>query len=154
MNKIKELFEKYKEIISYLFWGGCTTVVSWGSFSLFQICFRGWINNTDTLVVVSNVLSWVCAVLFAYITNKIWVFNSRSWSAKVVLPEVTKFVSARLLTGIMEMFLVPFLVYLGMNQAIFGIEGAVSKNVVSILVILLNYIFSKLFIFKRENKGE
>lgn len=158
MEKIIALIKKYQEIISYLFWGGMTTIVSWGSYSLFAILFKNQISMIEffgmemsVVVLVSNILSWVCAFLFAFVTNKLWVFESKSWKAEVCLPEFGKFFSARALTGILEIVLVPLLVSLGLDQTIFGIEGMVAKVVVSVAVVILNYVFSKLFIFKNKS---
>lgn len=155
MKRILELMKKYQEIISYLFWGVMTTFVSWGTYSLFAIMFKGLTTEfslfglkISAVVLIANILSWVCAIVFAYVTNKLWVFNSKSWEVKVFLPELWKFVSARLVTGVLEIILVPLLVGIGLSQTIFGIEGMVAKIVVSVLVVVLNYIFSKLFIFK------
>lgn len=147
MKKILELMKKYQEIISYLFWGGATTVVSWGSYGFFN-------KGLSLSITVSNILSWVCAVLFAYVTNKLFVFQSKSWKWEVVGKEFGLFVSSRLLTGAFEIIMVPFCVYLGMNQALFGVEGAVSKIFVSIIVVILNYICSKLFVFKKKKTKE
>lgn len=143
MESIENLYNKYREIISYLFWGGATTCVSWGSYTI----FAGVVN---TSVIVANILSWIFAVAFAYITNKIWVFQSKSWKREVIVQELGLFLSTRFATGLFEIIAVPFLVSVGMNQTIFGIKGALSKVVVSILVVVLNYIFSKLVIFKKK----
>ena len=101
-------------------------------------------------VFVANVVSWVLAVTFAYITNKLFVFESYSWNPKFVLKELSLFLSARIATGLIEIFGVPFLVSHGFNQAIFGLEGSVCKITMSFLVVLLNYVFSKLVIFKKD----
>lgn len=158
MEKITALIKKYQEIISYLFWGGMTTIVSWGSYSLFAVLFKNQINMIElfgmemsVVVLVSNILSWVCAFLFAFVANKLWVFKSKSWKAEVCLPEFGKFFSARALTGVMEIVLVPLMVSLGLDQTIFGIEGMVAKVIVSVAVVILNYVFSKLFIFKSKS---
>lgn len=150
-----ELIKKYHEIISYLFWGVMTTVVSWGTYSIFALLFQGMESDIDLfdlkmslVVLIANVLSWVLAILFAFVTNKIWVFQSKSWNRQIVLPEFGKFVSARAVTGVLEIVLVPLLVGIGLNQTILGIEGMAAKVIVSVLVVVLNYIFSKLFIFK------
>lgn len=155
MQRRMEFIRKYKEVIAYLFWGVMTTLVSWGAYSVFASLFRNQINEfsiigmkISVVVLVSNVLSWVCAVLFAFITNKLWVFQSKSWSRMVLLSEFSKFLTTRLLTGVLEIIMVPILVSIGLNQTIFGIEGMVAKVLVSVAVVLLNYIFSKLFIFK------
>lgn len=143
MEKIKSLFVKYKEIISYLFFGGCTTVVSWASYALFvKVCGMG--------ITTGNILSWICAVTFAFVTNKIWVFNSKSWNVKTTVKEALTFVTSRLATGVIEWVGVPGLVALGLNQTIFGVEGMWSKIIVSVVVIILNYVFSKLIVFKKK----
>ena len=147
MKIIRELWKKYEEIISYLFWGVATTCVSWGSYTMFVSFF-------STGVIVANCLSWVLAVLFAYVTNKIWVFHSKSWQKKILIREFGMFVSARLATGIFEIVMVPACVFMGMNQTILGVEGALAKVVVSLIVVILNYIFSKLIIFKREEANK
>ncbi len=143
MDRIWGLLKKYRELISYLFWGFATTCVSWGTYSVFA-------KGMSLSILAANILSWVCAVIFAYITNKLFVFHSYSWEPNYLWREASLFLSARLGTGIMEIVLVPLLVHLGLNQAIFGVKGAVSKVLVSILVIVLNYVFSKLFIFKSK----
>ena len=138
---ICKIYHTYKEAIDYLFWGGMTTVVSWGSYSAFVLL--------GASVFWGNVLSWICAVLFAFVTNKLWVFQSKSWAGNVLLPELGKFLSSRVATGVFEMVAVPALVALGLNQTILGIEGMVSKVLVSVVVVILNYILSKLFVFKK-----
>lgn len=157
MEWIKKLIRQYYEVIAYLFWGVMSTVVSWGSYTLFAILldkqngtwsFLGL--HMSVKVLIANILSWVCAVLFAFVTNKLWVFRSKSWEPAVAWPEFVKFISARVVTGILEIAGVPLLVGLGLNQTIFGIEGIVAKMLVSVLVVLLNYVFSKLFIFKEK----
>lgn len=147
--------EKYREVIAYIFWGGMTTAVSWGSYSLFALLLKQYRSTFcilgmefSAVVFVANVLSWVCAVSFAFIANKMWVFNSRCWKCAVVLPELGKFVAARLATGVIEIAGVPLLVSRGLDQTVFGIEGIAAKVVVSALVLVLNYVFSKLLIFR------
>ena len=133
-----------REIISYLFWGAATTCVSWGTYTFFA-------KKVNTSVLVANIMSWVFAVIFAYVTNKIWVFHSKSWKRDVIVQELGLFLSTRFATGLFEIIAVPVLVNVGLNQTIFGIKGAVAKVLVSILVVLMNYIFSKLLIFKKKN---
>lgn len=148
------LYKKHKEIILYLFWGGMTTIVSWGSYSIFTILFSDTNSIVELfgitmsmLVLISNILSWLCAVIFAFISNKLWVFKSKSWKWNVFFSEISKFVSTRAATGLLEIILVPIIVGMGLNQSVFGIEGMLAKIIISILVVLLNYIISKLFIF-------
>lgn len=156
MDWIKRLVTKYREFISYVFWGLLTTVVSWGSYSLFVRLFREQIGemkifgiNMPIVVFIANVLSWVCAFLFAFITNKLWVFNSKDWQLAVSLLEFGKFLSTRFATGILEIVGVPLITALGFTQTIAGIEGMAAKVLVSIIVAILNYVFSKLFVFKK-----
>lgn len=156
MKTLLAQMKKYKEIISYLFWGVMTTLVSWVSYSFFALLIKNQVSevtifgfHTSMVVLISNILSWICAIFFAFVTNKLWVFNSKSWKVKVFMPELGKFISARLITGVLEIVLVPFLVGVGMNQIIFGIEGMAAKAAVSVLIVVLNYVFSKIFIFKR-----
>lgn len=147
---MKRLFLKYKEIIMYLIMGGLTTIVSWGTYTLFASLLP--IGNEDFLVLTANGLSWVFAMTFAYITNKIWVFESKSWERHFLLKEFGMFVSARLLTGIFEVIAVPGLVWLGCSKTIFGVPGMLSKIIVSIIVVFLNYVFSKLIIFRKQEE--
>lgn len=150
MQKLKDLFIKYKEIILYVIFGALTTAVSFVSYA---VCTKLLHFQSDIAgIALSNVISWVCAVLFAFVTNKIWVFESRAGDVKTVLNELWKFVASRLATGVLEWFGVPLLVYLGLNQRIFGIDGMLSKLIVSVAVVILNYIFSKIFVFKKKNR--
>ena len=83
MKRILELLKKHEEIISYLFFGGLTTVVN---YLVYLPCY----NLLGISGAVSNVIAWIAAVAFAYLTNKPFVFKSHNWSAKTVLPELTK----------------------------------------------------------------
>jgi putative flippase GtrA len=140
--KMKYSIDKHKEIISYLFWGVMTTIVSWGTYSLFVTAMQS--------VSAANILSWICAVLFAFITNKRWVFQSREWALHIMIPELLKFMAARLATGLLEIVGVPLLVYMGLNQRIAGIEGMAAKVFVSIIVTVLNYVLSKILVFRKK----
>lgn len=149
MNVVKDLYRKYKEVVDYLFWGVMTTLVSWCTFALFSVAFGSFIRNAVISSTAANALSIVCAVAFAYVTNKLWVFGSKSCDRSVVLPELAKFLSARAVTAVVEMAGVPLLIAMGLGISVFGIEGMVAKIIVSVVVVILNYIFSKLFVFKR-----
>ena len=153
---MKALFIKYREIISYLFWGVMTTVVSWVTYSLLislfgteaEISVFGF--SVSLNVALANLLSWICAVLFAFVTNKLFVFRSGSWKSEILWPELWKFISARIVTGVIEIIAVPTLVAIGLDQEIFGIAGSWAKVIVSVAVVILNYVFSKLFVFKKD----
>lgn len=147
---IKTLFNKYKEAIMYIFFGVLTTIVNWISYAFFTLIIPNFnlFDIPEGKIIISNFISWIVAVLFAFLTNKIWVFNSKSFKLNTVLKELSLFMFARLLTGVIEWIGVPLLVSLGLNQQILGIDGMLSKVTVSVIVIILNYIFSKLVVFK------
>lgn len=144
MKKIQELFRKYKEIIMYLIFGVGTTAVNWIIYTLLVVL------GEEVNLTFANIIAWVGAVAFAYITNKLWVFESKSWNPKIVWKELGMFLSARMFSGVFEIGVFPILVRMGMNQAIFGVEGMLAKIVIGVLVIILNYIFSKLLVFKKK----
>ena len=163
IERIKELYIKYKEIINYLFFGGCTTVVNFVSYYIPS-------NLLGIDEIVSNIIAWIVSVLFAYITNKLWVFESKSWSPTVLLKEIGTFVASRGVTGVIEIVTVPLLVKttfdnlfyniiekIGLSMQILFTDGIYSKIVVSFIIVVLNYVFSKLFVFKNkkdDNKKE
>lgn len=146
MEKIKNLIVKYKELLLYLVFGGLTTLVSWGSYALLEL--------SGMSVTAANALSWVFSVAFAFVTNKLFVFESKSWAPKTTLREAGEFISARLLTGLLTMVGVPLLVRWGIDFPIkLGdkvLEGMVAKVIMSVLEVLLNYVASKLVIFKKK----
>ena len=146
---IEKLFVKQREMISYLFWGAMTTVVSWGSYALF---FRilGGILAVSAAITAANILSWLCAILFAFIANKQWVFRSKSWKRRIWWPEFLKFVSSRIVTGILEIAGVPLLVKMGLDVKIMGIDGMLAKILVSVVVVILNYFFGKFLVFRKK----
>lgn len=137
MQKLKELFIKYKEEILYLFFGGCTTLVNIVAYFLFARILQ-----FDT--VASNVLAWILSVLFAYITNRIWVFESKEKTFGGVMSEMLKFVGCRVATGLMDTAIMYIFVDL------LSFNDMVVKVLSNILVIILNYVASKLFIFKAK----
>ncbi len=164
MKKIKELFIKYKEIITYIIFGVLTTIVAWGSYTIFVHLFKGAIKSEDMLIAVSNVLSWIAGVAFAYVTNKLWVFESKSWKPSLVVKEIISFVASRGITGVIEIVCVPLLAKtgfdnpfyhlvekLGLSAKVLFTDGIYSKIALSVIVVILNYVFSKLFVFKNKN---
>ena len=135
--KLKELFKKYYDLISYLFFGVLTTVVN---YLVYLPCY----NLLGLNASVSNMIAWVVAVIFAFVTNKLFVFHSYDWSAKVLIPELTKFVATRIGSGGLE----TAILFLSVDIA--GMNGNVWKLVTSVLVVVLNYIGSKLLVFKKK----
>ncbi len=137
------LFKKYKDIILYIIFGIATTVVNFSVYTFFV----KFLSQDMTL---SNLISWVISVTFAFITNKIFVFSSRSFKAKTLFKEFVSFYSSRIITGIMEIIFPTVLFDLGLNFELFGIKGFVAKAIVNLVIIILNYVFSKLFVFKSK----
>ena len=136
---LSRIYKKYKEIINYLIFGGLTTLVSIGTYALFTIVFK-----IDYLV--SNVLSWIIAVLFAFITNKLFVFASKSRSNKQVSKEIVSFFFFRIVSLGIEMIIMYVFVDL------LSINDLITKVIAQVIVILSNYIFSKVFVFKNQIK--
>ncbi|MBP3873361.1 MAG: GtrA family protein [Lachnospiraceae bacterium] len=145
MDTIKNLYTKYRELIVYFITGVLTTLVNWASYAVL-VRMAGW------SVAASNTAAWIIAVIFAYVTNKLWVFRSYSWKIGFVLREAALFIGARILTGIFEIVSVPFLVNIGLSQPLFGVKGMWAKILVSVAVMVLNYVFSKLIVFR--NTGD
>ena len=136
MDGIKTLIRKYKDVIAYLFFGFCTTLVNFLAYWLFYEALGA--SN-----VASNVVAWILAVAFAYVTNKLWVFGSKSFDISPLKREIPSFISARLLTGLLDLAIM-YVAVDALNQ-----NAALWKLISNCIVILLNYIASKLFIFKK-----
>lgn len=133
---IKILWQKYKSIIAYLFFGGITTIINIASFGLMASI---WHWNYQ----VATVIAWVITVLAAYLTNKVWVFGSHYTTLADFIKELSSFFFFRLLTLILELVIM----YIGVSL-LHGNLLAV-KVVDNIIVVLTNYVFSKWYIFKK-----
>ena len=142
MIKLKNLYKKYKEIINYLIIGGLTTVVSLATFYIVRIFFLT--NDTQLDIQISNIISWFFAVLFAFITNKKYVFESKK-EGKEKLIEMIKFYLSRITTLLIDMATMWLL------TAPLNINDKISKIIVQFIIVVLNYVFSKLFVFKKEH---
>ena len=138
MDKIKQLLQKYRGVIAYLIFGVLTTVIN---VIAYQLCY----NVAGIPNVVSTIIAWVLAVLFAFITNKLFVFNSKSFARDVVLREMVNFFGCRLLTGLLDVLIM----YVAVD--VLGWHALLWKILSNGLVIVLNYIASKLFIFKNSD---
>lgn len=137
IQKILLLVKKYWDIITYLIFGVLTTVVNY-------MVYLPAYNFLGLSASVSNMLSWAVAVAFAYLTNKPFVFKSHDWSRKTVIPELTKFVSCRIASGAMETIILLLAVDL------LGWNGNIWKLVTQVMVVILNYVFSKLIVFRKK----
>jgi putative flippase GtrA len=137
IQKMKALLEKYWEVITYLFFGVLSTIVNYIVY-LPAYLLLGW------SAAVSNAVAWVVAVAFAYLTNKPFVFKSNDWSRKTVIPELTKFVSCRVASGVTETLI------LLVTVDVLNWNGTIWKLITSVLVVVLNYIGSKLVVFRKK----
>ena len=137
MDIIINLVKKHWDIVSYLFFGVLTTAVN---YIVYLPCY----NLLSFSAAISNMIAWIAAVAFAYLTNKPFVFCSHDWSAKTVIPELTKFVGARIASGVLETGIIFLTVDL------LRWNGNVMKLVTSVLVVIMNYVASKLLVFRQR----
>lgn len=137
IQKIRNLIETHWDIVSYLFFGVCTTIVN---YLIYIPCY----NFLHLSATVSNMIAWVVAVAFAYLTNKPFVFKSNDWSARTVVPELTRFIGCRIGSGAAET------VILLVTVDLLGWNGNIWKLVTQVMVVVLNYIGSKLLVFRNK----
>ena len=137
IEKCKFYLHKYADVIPYLFFGVLTTVVNY-------IIYLPCIYWAGLPAAVSNIIAWVAAVAFAFLTNKPFVFKSRDWSLAVTLPELTKFLSCRIGSGVLETLI------LFLTVDLLHWNGGIWKLVTQVLVVILNYIGSKLLVFRNK----
>lgn len=139
MKKIKELYIKYKEVINYLIFGVLTTVIS---LIVYYVTVFTFLNPDNAVQLqIANILSWIAGVTFAYVTNRKYVFESKE---KNKVKEASKFVLARVTTLIMDMLIM----WLGVT--ILHLNDKIIKLISQVVIIVSNYIFSKLFVFKNK----
>ncbi len=150
IDRIERLVIVHKEAILYLICGGLTTLVNWGSYAVFV-----WMDIGPN---ISNILSWVTSVTFAFFVNKWVVFECRSWEPATVARELSFFFSARIFTLIVAAVL--FFVlhdiagmqygYTIFTDSLFGTEGMFTKIVTSVVEIVLNWMLSKFVVFRKN----
>jgi putative flippase GtrA len=151
MNTLKNLIIKYKELIIYGVFGVGTTLVNFLTYKLFNMLLG------VEYYLLSNIIAWFVSVIFAYVTNKLFVFESKSWNIKVVAKEVPSFFAARVFSFLVEeagLFLLVDI--LGMKD--FGVDilgftisgNMISKVLLAVIVVVLNYFFSKFVVFRKK----
>ena len=161
---LRGLFEKYREIIMYCIFGVITTIINWLVYSIYVRVvpandyasgFPTWFQelvvsrlHLDIKLIYAGVIAWIVAVIVAFVTNKLWVFESKSWNAKLVLGEALTFFGGRIATGLLEVVAVPAFVAWGFDATLFGVDGLPAKIVVSVAIVILNYILSKFISFR------
>ena len=137
LEKCKCLVKAHWDIITYLVFGVLTTVVN---YAMYLPC----LNILGLSAAVSNAIAWVVAVAFAFVTNKPFVFGSHDWSMKVVVPEFTKFIATRVSSGVLE----TLILFVAVDTM--GGNGNIWKLVTQVLVIIINYVGSKLLVFRKK----
>lgn len=162
---IGKLIDKFvtKEFISYVFFGVLTTILNFAVYVGFHEMFRAieWegllhgvlpdnefirqlFEGEDPCYLDANTIAWVAGVIFAFVTNKLWVFESKSWKPSTATKEFIGFTSARIFSFVIETLMMFVLVTLMHSNTV------IAKIIIGVVVIILNYIFSKLFIFKKK----
>ncbi len=140
MGKLIALYRKYKDLILYVIFGGLTTLVNIVAYYLLAR-----VAGMDILV--ANVIAWFVSVIFAYVTNKIWVFESKSCTLRVMIWELLTFFAARLFSGALDMF------NMWMFVDVLHLNDMVIKILSNIVVIIINYVLSKFWIFKKKKEN-
>ena len=135
--KLKSLWEKYKEIINYFIIGILTTLLNYISFAVL-------VYGLELEMHLSNIIAWLIGVIFAYFTNKLFVFESKSFKTKVLLKEILSFGVARVFSLLLE----ELILFIFVNRL--GMEKLIIKLFANIIVVIVNYILSKFIIFKKE----
>lgn len=138
ITQLRRLFKKYESVLSYLFFGVLTTAVNY-------LVYLPLYNLAGLPAALSNAIAWAAAVAFAFLTNKPLVFKSHDWSAKVVIPELTKFVGCRVVSGLLETGIILLTV------DILQWNGNWMKLLTNMLVVILNYVGSKLLVFRKSS---
>lgn len=137
LNKILELLRKYQDILAYLVFGVLTTVVNF-------FVYYPLTNLLSMNATLANVIAWAVSVAFAFLTNKPFVFKSNDWSASVVIQELSMFIGTRVGSGALETAMIFLLV------DCLSLDGNIVKIAVSGLVVIINYVGSKLLVFRKK----
>lgn len=144
LDKYKPIFFKYKLIILYVFFGGITTAVNYATYYACKFTLIDFTNISSDLVIgISTTTAWITAVIVAFITNKLFVFESKSLRRDIIIKEFLPFVLARILSFFLDLAIM----IVGVN--ILFINDFAVKTFSNIFVLIFNYIASKLFIFKK-----
>ncbi len=136
---------RWFEIVSYLFFGVATTLVNW---VIYSVCIK--LLGLD--MTCSNAIAWGFSVIFAFVTNKLYVFKSKTAELFSVIKEFISFVIARMFSGVIEIFGPTLLYRAGLKASLFHVEGFASKIAVSVVVVVLNYVLSKALVFGKKKQ--
>lgn len=141
-------FQKNREVLMYLFFGVMTTLVSFVTAGIAKYLCENAGLGKSAVSNISTVVSWICAVTFAYVTNRIWVFDSKANGKKGIFAEMVSFYGGRLFTLFVEMGIM----WLGYD--LLDINYWVTKIFANVVVLILNYVISKLFVFKKKKEAD
>lgn len=139
-------YKKNKEVLMYLFFGVLTTAVSFVTAGISKHILEGWGASSSAVSLVSTVFSWICAVTFAYVTNRIWVFGSQVKGKKGILTEAVSFYGGRVFTLLVEMLM------MWVGYTLIGIGYWITKIIANVVVLILNYVISKLLVFRKKTE--
>ena len=167
MKKLTQLYHKHKELVLYIVFGALTTLVNYIVYSAFYFLLRSGLGE-DNAVLAANVAAWVAAVAFAYVTNKLFVFEQKSWAAPVIRRELPSFLSARLFSLVMEEILLLLLIKTWKGGILAWLESLLNlprediatwydicvKLPTQAMVLVLNYFFSKFVVFRKKKEEE
>ena len=141
-----EFLKKHRSVILYIIFGGLTTVVDWSVSFLLYYFWGEAIDATPILLHGANVIAWVAAVAFAYVTNRIWVFESKRRGFLPIFKEIAAFAGGRVATLLLqEAIMGVFCTWLGFSEYLF-------KVIAAVLVVILNYFISKLLVFRKSKR--
>ena len=155
MDKIKTLFKKLvnRETVTYVIFGVLTTLVNLLVFKGFDVLFKG------KYYLFTNTIAWIAAVAFAYVTNKLFVFESKSWKLDVIKKEIPSFLGARIASYFVEQAgLWIFVELLHFDEMVFDfillkLSGKITaKLIIGVIVVVINYVLSKFIIFSKKEK--
>ncbi len=136
-SRVQTLLRRHRELISYVFWGVMTTIINYAAYFLLT-------KGLQVYYLTSNIIAWTISVLFAYLVNKLFVFQSKGWAWRVALRELWQMVASRLFSGALELGLLWLFV-----DALRLPDGPV-KIAANVVVIVVNYVLSKWIIFKKR----
>ena len=143
LRKVADWYREHREGIRYLIFGALTTLVNILTYALFASVILKSLPSKEVVVNVSEIIAFIVALIFAYVTNKLYVFKSKTKGFKQLIKEMISFTSCRIVTEIISILM--------MNAAIlFSINDILMKVIANIVVIVLNFVFSKLIIFKKK----
>ena len=143
LKKLADMYRAHKEGMRYLIFGALATIVNIAVYVIFSKLILKAIPDENVIVNVSEIVAFIVAVIFAYITNKVYVFNSKTHGYKELIKEFIAFIGCRIFTELISILMMNMAVWLSINDVIM-------KVIANIVVIILNFVFSKIFIFKKK----